>query len=74
MHRLRTLFCCALLELGALAGVPMRPEQIRDLMRSLSQPAVAQNEPDTAPDGDTREPDIDDSLRPTSRATRAIHD
>ena len=44
--RLRTLLCCAVLELGALAGIPMRPEQIKDLMQSLNQPKVAQTNPD----------------------------
>jgi hypothetical protein len=50
-ERLRTMLCCAVLELGALAGIPMRPEQIRDLMQSLNQPTVAQTNPDRASDG-----------------------
>lgn len=39
--RLRVVFVCACLELGALAGVPMRPEQIRQLMHALNQPGLA---------------------------------
>lgn len=55
--RLRTLLCCAVLELGALAGIPMRPEQIEKLMQTLNQPKVAQTDPDYRPSGD-REPDV----------------
>ena len=51
-HRLRTLFLCAVLEFGALFGIPMRPEQIRDLMHSMNQPKVAQTNPDRTDDGD----------------------
>jgi hypothetical protein len=52
-HRLRTLLFCAVLELGALAGIPMRPEQIRDLMHALNQPTIAQTNPDRTDDGAT---------------------
>ncbi len=38
---LRTLFVCAVLEVGALAGVPMRPEEIQDLMHQLNLPELA---------------------------------
>jgi hypothetical protein len=44
--RLRTVICCAVLQAGAFAGVPMRPEQIRDLMQSLNQPKIAQTTPE----------------------------
>ena len=47
--RLRTLICCAVLQAGAFAGVPMRPEQIRDLMQSLNQPTIAQTNPEQDP-------------------------
>ncbi len=39
--KLRTIFLCAALELGVLAGVPMRPEEIRALMNQMNQPTVA---------------------------------
>jgi hypothetical protein len=39
--RFRTIFLCAVLELGALAGVPMRPEEIRELLQTMNQPKVA---------------------------------
>ena len=38
--RLRTAFLCAVLEVGALAGVPMPPEKIRALMDQMNQPKV----------------------------------
>jgi hypothetical protein len=39
--RLRVLLLCAALEFGVLAGVPMRPEQIQELMNQMNQPTVA---------------------------------
>ena len=45
-ERLRTVLCCATLQAGAFAGIPMRPEQIRDLMQSLNQPKIAQTNPE----------------------------
>ena len=32
---------CAALELGVLSGVPMRPEEIRSLMKQINQPTLA---------------------------------
>jgi hypothetical protein len=57
--RLRTVFCCAVLEIGALTGVPMRVEEIRALMNALAQPKVARENPDRPDEGD-RLPDTDD--------------
>lgn len=45
-QRLRTIILCFVLELGALSGVPMRPNEIEDLMRTLNQPKVAHTIPD----------------------------
>jgi hypothetical protein len=39
--KLRAIFLCAALEVGVLAGVPMRPEEIRALMNQINQPTVA---------------------------------
>ena len=39
--RLRVIFICAALELGVLAGVAMRPDEIRELMNQLNQPRLA---------------------------------
>ena len=49
-HRLRTIFLCAVLEFGAMFGIPMRPEQIRDLMQAMNQPKTARTEPDRPSD------------------------
>ena len=38
---LRTIFLCAVLEVGALTGVMMRPEEIRELLQTMNQPKVA---------------------------------
>jgi hypothetical protein len=53
-ERLRTLACCGILQLGTLVGVPMRPEQVQDLMRTLNQPKLAQTDPDERSNGDGR--------------------
>ena len=37
---LRTIFLCAVLEMGALTGVMMRPEEIRELLQTMNQPKV----------------------------------
>ena len=58
-HRLRTLLCCAVLEAGVLFGVPMRPEQIRELMQMLNKPKIAQAGPQLTAHGD--KPDADDA-------------
>jgi hypothetical protein len=39
--RLRSIVMCAVLELGVLSGVPMRPEEIRSLMNQINQPKLA---------------------------------
>lgn len=49
---LRTIVTCALLEAGALMGAPMRVEQLQELLRALSQPKVAQTNPEEDQKGD----------------------
>jgi hypothetical protein len=39
--RLRVLLACAALELGVMVGVPMRPDQIKELMHQMNQPKLA---------------------------------
>ncbi|NOT25945.1 MAG: hypothetical protein HOP16_07550 [Acidobacteria bacterium] len=48
---LRTLFACMVLQVGVLSGVPMRPEQIRELMFQMSSPKVAHVAPEEDHDG-----------------------
>jgi hypothetical protein len=45
-----------MLEIGALFGMPMRPEQIQEFMQSLNGPKVAHTDPseDEAGDPPTR--------------------
>ena len=50
--RWRQLFLCVVLELGLMAGVPMRPEEIARLMRALCRTAAEQANPDEAAKGD----------------------
>jgi hypothetical protein len=43
---------CVALEFGVLSGVPMRPEQIRELMNQLNQPKLAHVLPGEEDSGD----------------------
>jgi len=38
---LRVLVACLTLEAGVLFGMPMRPEQIEELMHQMNQPKLA---------------------------------
>ena len=49
---LRTIFLCAVLEMGALTGVMMRPEEIRELLQTMNQPKVAHVLRETDDDGE----------------------
>jgi hypothetical protein len=56
-RRLRVLVVCAVLELGVLSGVPVRPDEIQQLMNQMNQPKLAHVLPadeeggDDPPDG-----------------------
>jgi hypothetical protein len=52
MKKFRILLACTVLEIGLLAGAPMRPEQIQELMRQMNQPALAHVLPSEADAGD----------------------
>jgi hypothetical protein len=56
--RLRTICACLVLEAGVLLGVPVRVEQVEDLLRSLNQPRIARS--------DSQEAAKDDDVSPTS--------
>jgi hypothetical protein len=43
------------LEVGALTGVPMRPEEIRELMQTLNQPKVAHVLKETEEDSEIKD-------------------
>lgn len=51
-HRLRTLLICLPLLVGSVIGVPMRPEQIEELLQSVNKQKVAHSIPDESENGD----------------------
>jgi hypothetical protein len=51
-HRLRTLFLCLPLLLGALSGMTMRPEEIEELMHSMNQQKIVVTVDDESENGD----------------------
>jgi hypothetical protein len=50
--RFRKLLLCVVLEYAALAGMPMRPDEIVRLMQNLSRAQVVHTEPAEAEAGD----------------------
>jgi hypothetical protein len=51
-RRLRTLLLCLPLLLGAFAGMPMRPEEIEELMHSANQQKIVVTINDDSENGD----------------------
>ena len=51
-HRLRTLLLCLPLLFGALGGMPMRPEEIEELMHSMNQQKITHNISENSENGD----------------------
>jgi len=51
-NRLRVLVVCLGLEIGVLSGVPMRPDEIQDLMNQMNQPKMAHALPTEDEEGD----------------------
>jgi hypothetical protein len=39
--RLRTVLVCTMLEAGIIIGMPMRPQEIEELLHTMNQPKVA---------------------------------
>ena len=54
--RLRTVLVCSMLEVGVMVGVPIRPQQIQELLHTLNQPTFAHvlKEEDRAGDGEKK--------------------
>jgi hypothetical protein len=50
--RLRVVLVCAALQMGVLSGVPMRPDEIRELMKQMNQPKMAHVLPGENGEGD----------------------
>jgi hypothetical protein len=55
-RRLRTLLLCLPLLLGAFSGMPMRPEEIEELMHSMNQQKVMVTIDDEGENGDDTVP------------------
>jgi hypothetical protein len=47
-HRLRTWLLCVPLLFGALGGMPMRPEEIDELMHAMNQQKITYNIPENS--------------------------
>jgi hypothetical protein len=41
-YSVRKVLLCVILVLGSIIGVPMRPREIEELLRSVHQPSVSQ--------------------------------
>jgi len=50
--RLRVLLVCAALEFAAFSGMPMRADEIEDLMRQMNRPKLAHALPANRYEGD----------------------
>jgi hypothetical protein len=51
LTHLRTLLVCMVLEFGSVIGIPMRPDEIARLMRTMSHPKLAHVLPDATENG-----------------------
>jgi len=51
-RRLRTVACCGMLEIAALFGMPMRPEQVQEFMQTLNESRIAHTLPSEDESGD----------------------
>ena len=51
-ERLRAVVVCAILQIGVMAGVPMRPDEIEELMHQINQPKMAHVLPTKGETGD----------------------
>ena len=51
-RRLRVVVVCATLQLGVMAGVPMRPDEVEKLMHQMNQPKMAHVLPTEGDEGD----------------------
>jgi hypothetical protein len=57
------LLCCLVFQFGVLVGVPMRPEEIEELMHTLAQPKLARTNPDRPDEGDLPPPEEGQDIR-----------
>ncbi len=52
MNRMRNALFCVVLALASAAGMPMRQDEVEELMRAMNQPKVAQTLQDESWSGD----------------------
>jgi hypothetical protein len=57
VYKLRVFVLCVALEMGVLAGVPMRPDEIQELMNQMNRPKLAHALPSENDAGDDEPPD-----------------
>jgi hypothetical protein len=50
-NSLRKIVLCITLQAGLIMGVPMRPEEIEELMRCMSQPEIVRTIPEESDAG-----------------------
>ncbi len=53
-HRVRKVVVCLVLGMGMVSGMPMRPDEIEELMHTMNQPKVVNTKPDGGESGDER--------------------
>jgi hypothetical protein len=58
VNRLRVFVVCVALEMGVLGGVPMRPDEIQELMNQMNQRKMAHVLRSENDEGDDEPPDL----------------
>ena len=71
-RRLRVLAVCLVLQAGVVSGVPMTPDQIRELMNDMNQPKLAHVLP-AADDGSADPPASDSQMKETLNGRLKSH-
>jgi hypothetical protein len=56
MKRLRNALLCIVLALASAGGMAMRPDEIEELLKGMSQPKIVRSLPDETLSGDDRGP------------------
>ena len=73
-NRLRTIACCVVLQAATLMGVPMRPDQVQELMHSLNQPKLARTTPEEKKKDGARSRSQKDPSMPSTRQAKGTFD
>lgn len=73
-RRLRTIACCVVLQVATLIGVPMRPDQVQELMHSLNQPKLARTTPEEKKKDDARLRSLKDPAMPSMTQAKGTFD